>query len=354
MEIVDLRSDTVTLPIPEMMDAIASAPLGDDVFEDDPTVNKLQELAAEKLGMEASLFVPSGTMGNLVAILTHCNRGEEIIIGDKCHIFRWEGGNVAALGGVHPFVIPNQPDGTLDLADIEAAVRVEDVHLPHSKTICLENTHNNCGGIAIPSEYFKVARRIADKHNMTLHLDGARLFNASVALNQPVSEFTRQVDSVMVCLSKGLCAPVGSVLAGTRDFIYKARKIRKMLGGGMRQAGILAATGIVALEKMVDRLAEDHANAAILGQGLVEIDGIEPALDVPMGSKLTNMAYIQLNDDLAITPERLAERCENEYQIKIDRGPYNDGQLRFVTHYWVTAEGVARTLEAFRNILTTI
>lgn len=351
MDFVDLRSDTVTHPTPEMIEAIANAPLGDDVFEDDPTVNRLQEIAADKLGKEASLFVPSGTMGNLIAMLTNCNRGEEIIVGDKAHIFRWEGGNVAALGGIHPYVLRNQPDGTLVPAEIEAAVRIEDVHLPHSKTICLENTQNNCGGVAIPPEYFASVRKIADKHKMTVHLDGARLFNAAVALNVPVTEFTRQVDSVMVCLSKGLCAPVGSMLAGAKEFIYKARKVRKILGGGMRQVGILAAAGIVSLEKMVDRLAEDHANAARLGRGLLEIDGIEPGMGIPSGSTLTNMVYFKLGDEVPVTPEMLVERCKREYQIKIDPGSYR--QFRLVTHYWVTAEGIERTLEALRNILMT-
>lgn len=350
MDFVDLRSDTVTHPTPEMMQAIASAQLGDDVIEDDPTVNRLQELAGNKLGMEASLFVPSGTMGNLVAMLTHCTRGEEIIVGDRAHIFRWEGGNVAALGGIHPYVICNQLDGTLAPDEIEAAVRVEDVHLPRSKTICLENTQNGCGGVAIPPEYFVTVRKIADKHKMTIHLDGARLFNAAVALDISVTKFTRQVDSVMICLSKGLCAPVGSILAGSKGFIYKARKIRKMLGGGMRQAGILAAAGIVSLEKMVDRLEEDHANAAKLRKGLLEIDGIESGMDIPPDSTLTNMVYFKLSDKVPITPEKLAERCEREYQIKIDPGSYR--QFRLVTHYWVTTEGVERTLEAFQNILT--
>jgi threonine aldolase len=333
-----------------MMEAIANAQLGDDVFEDDPTVNSLQEIAAEKLGMETSLFVPSGTMGNLIAMLAHCNRGEEIIVGNKSHIFQWEGGNVAAVGGIHPYVIPNQSDGTLAPVDIEAAVRVEDVHLPRSKTICIENTQNNCGGIAIPPKYFAIVRQIAVKHNLTVHLDGARLFNASVALNVPVTEFTHQVDSVMVCLSKGLCAPVGSVLAGSNEFIYKARKFRKMLGGGMRQAGILAAAGIISLEAMVDRLVEDHTNAAKLRQGLLEIDGIESGINTPSRSTLTNMVYFKLSNEIPILPEKLVERCEYEYKIKIDPGI--NRQFRLVTHYWVTAGGVERTLEAFQDILS--
>lgn len=330
MDFVDLRSDIVTHPTPEMMESIASTYLGDDVFEDDPTVNRLQEIAADKLGKEASLFVPSGMMGNLIAVLTHCNRGEEIIVGDKAHIFRWEGGNVAALEGIHTYVIRNQPDGTFAPTEIEAAARVEDVHLPSSKTICLENTQNNCGGVAIPPEYFAIVRQMADKHNLTVHLDGARLFNAAVALNVPITEFTRQVDNVMVCLSKGLCTPVGSVLAGLKEFIYKARKIRKMLGSGMRQAGILAAAGIVSLEKTIDRLAEDHANAARLGQGLLEINGIESSMDIPSDATLTSMVYFKLSDEAPVTPEKLVERCEREYQIKIDPGSYL--QFRLVTH----------------------
>lgn len=353
MDYIDLRSDTVTHPTPEMKEAMINAPLGDDCFGDDPTVNRLQEIAAKKLGKEDSLFVPSGTMGNLVAMLTHVNRGEEIILGDKCHIVRWEGGNVSAFGGIFPRVLPNQPDGTIDLDEIEAAVQPDDIHLARSKAVCLENTQNNCGGVALSTDYFAAVRDIADKHGLLIHLDGARIFNAATAMNVPVTEFTRHVDSVNVCLSKGLCSPVGSILAGTKDFIYQARKIRKVLGGGLRQSGVLAAAGIISLEKMTNRLAEDHANAAKLAQGLVKIDGIEPGMEAPKGAKLTNMTYIRLSDNLPITREELGKRLEQDYKIKINTGVYNGDQLRLVTHYWITEEGVERTLQAFRNILST-
>jgi threonine aldolase len=348
---IDLRSDTVTRPTPAMMEAIAQAELGDDVWGDDPTANQLQELAADKLGKEASLFVPSGTMGNLIAALVHCSRGEELILGDKSHVFRAEAGNVSIVGGIHPYVLKNQVDGTLALDEIEAAVRVEDVHVPHTSAIALENTHNNCGGVAIPPDYFARVRQVADRHGLAVHLDGARLFNAAVALDVPVQAFTQQVDSVMICLSKGLCAPVGSILAGSGDFIYKARRARKMLGGGMRQAGILAAAGIVALEQMVDRLAEDHANAKRLAQGLNGIPGITvPGLANSPDVLTTNMVYFKLDDEIAIRPESLARRMEEMYQIKIEPG-YSQ-EFRLVTHKWVAAEDVKTTLAAFQHILS--
>jgi threonine aldolase len=349
-KMIDLRSDTVTRPTLAMMEAIAQAELGDDVWEDDPTVNQLQELAAARLGMETSLFVPSGTMGNLIAALVHCNRGEELIVGDKSHIFCWEGGNVSVVGGIHPYVLKNQLDGTLALDEIESAVRVEDVHLPRTSAIALENTHNNCGGVAIPPDYFANVRQIADRHELAIHLDGARLFNAAVALNVPVHAFTQHVDSVMICLSKGLCAPVGSMLAGSSEFIYKARKIRKMLGGGMRQVGILAAAGIVALEQMVDRLAEDHANAKRLAEGLKEIPGIHcPGMPISPGVVTTNMVYFKLDDEIPVTPKSLVKQMDETYLIKIEPGSYRD--FRLVTHHWVTTEDVETTLAAFQSIL---
>jgi threonine aldolase len=348
MKTIDLRSDTVTRPTPAMMVAIAQAELGDDVWEDDPTAKRLEALAAKKLGMEAALFVPSGTMGNLVASLSHCGRGDELIVGDKAHIFRWEGGNVAAVGGIHPYVIRNQPDGTLDLSEIEAAIRVEDVHLPQTRAIALENTHNVCGGVAIPPDYFAAVRQIADRHGLVIHLDGARLFNAAVALGVPATAFTQHVDSVMVCLSKGLCAPVGSIVAGRRPFIARARKMRKMLGGGMRQVGILAAAGIVALERMVDRLAEDHAHIALLAEELGKMPGIR-LVELAPGAVRTNMVYFRLATDAPLSSEVLANRLETEHQILVDLE--YDGSIRLVAHYWATAGDLERVLAAVAEVI---
>jgi threonine aldolase len=349
MEYIDLRSDTVTHPTPAMMAAIASARLGDDVWGDDPTVNRLQEIAAEKLGKEASLFMPSGTMANLTAALAHCNRGDELILGDKSHTFRWEAGGIAVVGGIHPFQLRNLPDGTIALEDLEAAVRKDNVHFPRSRAIFLENTHNNCGGVAIPTEYFAAVRQLADRHGLVLHLDGARLFNAAVALNCPVHKFTQYADSVSVCLSKALCAPVGSILAGSKEFIYHARRARKMLGGGMRQAGILAAAAIVALEQMVERLQEDHENANQLAAGLGKIPGLQvPGMEIDPKVKLTNMVFFKLMDEVPMDPETLIESLEQKHRIKI--GQVAGRQFRMVTHYWITAEDVGRTLEAFQKI----
>lgn len=345
---IDLRSDTVTRPTPAMMAAMSQAELGDDVWEDDPTVNHLQAETAVTLGMEASLFVPSGTMGNLIANLIHCQRGEELIVGDKAHVYCWEGGNIAAVGGIHPAVVRNQPDGTLALADIQAAIKVEDVHLPRTAAIALENTHNGCGGVAIPPTYFAAVRQIADEHELMVHLDGARLFNAAVALNIPVTAVTQQVDSVMVCLSKGLCAPIGSMLAGSEAFIHQARKVRKMLGGGMRQVGVVAAAGLVALEQMVERLEDDHAHAAALAAGLAELPGITVRTAAP-GVVTTNMVYFTLADEAAVSPATLAKRLKDEHHILVDGG--GGREFRLVTHYWVTAEDVAAVLAAFRTVL---
>ncbi|MDX1413937.1 MAG: low-specificity L-threonine aldolase [Candidatus Promineifilaceae bacterium] len=350
---IDLRSDTVTKPTAEMMSAIAQAELGDDVWEDDPTVNRLQDLAAEKLGMEAALLVPSGTMGNLIAVLVHCPRGTELIVGDQAHIFRWEGGNVSMVGGIHPYTLPNQPDGTLAIADIQSAIRFEDVHLPRTSAIALENTHNNCGGVAIEPSYFAAVRQIADQHELKVHLDGARLFNAAAALNRSVQDFTQYADSVMVCLSKGLCAPVGSMLVGSGPFIAQARKVRKLLGGGMRQVGIIAAAGIVALEQMVDRLAEDHAHADRLAAGLNAVPGIQVQDKMFSGEVVTtNMVYFTLADDHPISPQELAGKLEAEYQILLDAGASRD--FRLVTHYWVSTADIETTITGFQEILSCV
>jgi threonine aldolase len=350
MKIIDLRSDTVTQPTPAMMEAIAQAKLGDDVWGDDPTVIQLQEIAAEKLGTEDSLFVPSGTMGNLIAALVHCQRSDELILGDKSHIFRWEVGNLSAVGGIHPHLLSNRPDGTLALEDIEAAIRPENVHFPDSRAIFLENTHNNCGGVAIPPEYFAAVREIANRHGLIVHLDGARLFNAAVALNCSAQEFTRHADTVMICLSKGLCAPIGSILAGSKEFIHRARRVRKMLGGGMRQVGILAAAGNVALEQMVNRLADDHANAETLSNGLHQLPGLKvPGMEIAPDATLTNMVFFELEPEFPLEPHILVEQLDREYHIKIEL--MAGRQFRLVTHYWVSSDDVEQTLAAFRAIL---
>jgi threonine aldolase len=342
---IDLRSDTVTQPTPEMREAMARAELGDDVFGDDPTVNRLEEIAAAKLGKAAAVFVASGTMGNLTSLLTHCQRGEEVIIGDQAHIFRYEAGGSSALGGIAQFQVPNNPDGTLPLDKVEAAIRGSDQHEARTKVIALENTHNRCGGTVLTLEYMHQVRELADKHNLKVHLDGARVFNAAVALGVDVKMIAQYADSVTFCLSKGLSAPVGSVICGSQDFIAQARRYRKMLGGGMRQAGVLAAAGIVALEKMIDRLAEDHATARRLAEGLADMPGIAIDLDRVQ----TNIVYFNLTPDVTVPTDALVQRML-EHNIKIlDGGPAR--RFRFVTHAWIDRSDVDRTLLTFNAAL---
>src|SRR5215211_8136165 len=274
MEYVDLRSDTVTKPTPEMREAMAEAEVGDDVYRDDPTVNKLEGLAAEMLGKEAALFVPSGTMGNLIALLVHCQRGDEVIVGNQSHIYLNEAGGMSALGGIQPCPIQNQMDGTLALDDIRASIRTEDVHHPITRLICLENTQNICGGVPLTPDYTRQVGELARRNNLSLHIDGARIFNAAAAQNVAIRELVEPADSVMFCLSKGLAAPMGSMLVGSHQFIKRARHIRKMLGGGMRQVGIVAAAGIISLERMTRRLSDDHNRARKLANGLREVHGL--------------------------------------------------------------------------------
>lgn len=345
MEWIDLRSDTVTHPTQAMRAAMARAEVGDDVYGEDPTVNRLQEMAAALMGKEAALFVASGTMGNLVAILTHCARGDEVILGDKAHTFLYEAGGISALGGVHSHQIPNQPDGTLRLEDIRAAIRPDDPHHPVSRLIALENTHNRCGGVALTVEYTQSVGELAHAHGLLLHLDGARLFNAAVALGVSASELAAPADSVTFCLSKALCAPVGSVLCGTKEFIARARRIRKQLGGGMRQAGILAAAGIVALESMIERLAEDHQHAQMLAQGLSAIPGI--VLD--MGLPQTNMVFCSLAEGVPMDAAQVAHRLA-ERGVRV--GVVGPRRFRLVTHYWIGEKQVAQALQAFREVLS--
>jgi threonine aldolase len=323
---------------------MASAELGDDVYGEDPTVNRLQAMAADRLGKEAALFVPSGTMGNLIAVLTHCTRGDEAIMGDCAHTFVYEAGGVAALGGVHPHTIPNQPDGTLLLEGIEHAIRGDDVHFPKSKLLILENTQNKCGGMSISRDYMLAAAGLAHEHGLAVHLDGARLFNAAVDQGVPAVDLVDMVESVTFCLSKGLCAPVGSVLCGSEDFIHEALRIRKQLGGGMRQAGVLAAAGILALEEMVDRLAEDHAHAKALAEGLAQIPGV--SLD--KGSPNTNMVYIKLDPGLGLDAETVANALKGEGILVGATGPRH---FRLVCHYWIREEDIPVILSAFGKVL---
>ena len=273
MKIIDLRSDTITLPTEEMRRAMHEAELGDDVHREDPTVNRLEELAAEVMGKEAALLTTSGTMSTLLGVLTNTRPGDEIIVGSEAHMFWYELGGASTLGGVVIRTIPNDEDGKLDATDVEEAIRSENIHFPKSTLLCLENTHNRCGGAVLTREYTEEISGLAHQRGLQVHLDGARIFNAAVALGIPARELAAPVDTVNFCLSKGLSAPVGSLFCGTREMVERARKWRKMLGGGMRQAGVIAAAGIVAIEKMVDRLAEDHANARRLVEGLAQIPG---------------------------------------------------------------------------------
>ncbi|MCX7995126.1 MAG: low-specificity L-threonine aldolase [candidate division WOR-3 bacterium] len=343
MKIIDLRSDTVTLPTPRMRKAIFDAELGDDVFEEDPTVRRLENIAAEIMGKESALLVTSGTMGNLVSILTHCRRGDEVILGDLSHTFLNEVGGISALGGIHPHTVKNLEDGTMDLSEIESAIRSDNIHYPRTRLICIENTHNRCYGSPLSVKYTNEVCDLARKYNLKVHLDGARIFNAAVALNVDVKDLTRNVDSLSFCLSKGLSAPVGSVVCGTAEFIKEARRYRKMLGGGMRQAGIIAAAGIVALEDMIPRIKEDHDNARLLAEGISQI----PELCIDLDKVKTNIVYFDLATD-KISSEELLKRM-NEKGIKfLSTGP---NRFRMVTHYGITQEDIRITVETLKKVL---
>ena len=345
MKIVDLRSDTVTQPTPEMREAIAKAKVGDDVYGEDPTVNQLQEKAAEMLGKEAGIFLPSGTMGNLISVLAHCGRGDEIILGSKAHIFLYEAGGISALGGVHSHQIPNLDDGTLPLAEIEDAIRGNDEHEPPTKLIALENTQNRCGGTVLPMDYVKKVGDLAKERGLAFHLDGARIFNAAVALALSAKKLASPFDSVTFCLSKGLSAPVGSVLCGSNEFIAKAHRLRKQLGGGMRQAGILAAAGVVALDTMVERLGEDHARARRLAEGLARV----PGLVLDEGTPYTNMIFMRLAEHVEYPTRKIVEDLHKMHGIRV--GIAASRSFRLVVHYWIDDEGVERTVAAFKELL---
>ena len=343
MHMIDLRSDTVTKPTPEMRQAMYEAEVGDDVYGDDPTVNELERKAAERLGKEAALFVVSGTMGNLVALLTHCGRGDEVILGDKSHTFLYEQGGMAALGGISPHTVANQADGTLRLDDIGAAIRADNPHFPHTRLLCLENTHNVCNGAALPVAYMTRVAGFAHDRGLSVHLDGARVFNAAVALGVDVREIVRDVDSIQFCLSKGLSAPVGSMLCGDKDFIARARRARKVVGGGMRQAGVIAAAGIVALDKMTDRLADDHVRAKGLAEALAELPGVEVA---PV---TTNIVYFTVTEESPKSPEQVEVELRERGVLLNSRG---GGCFRAVTHVGIGDQDVKTAAEAFGQIMT--
>ncbi len=341
MRVVDLRSDTVTHPSPEMRRAMYEAELGDDVYGEDPTLNALEAKAAERLGKEAAVFVASGTMGNLVSVLSHAQRGDEIILGNKAHIFRSEAGGASALGGVSFHTIPNDERGMLDLDDIQAAVRPNDPHMPRTALVCLENTQNMCGGATLTQDDMKSVADVAHANGIPVHVDGARIFNAAVSLEAPVSELVKDVDSVTFCLSKGLSCPIGSIIVGPEDYILEARRWRKMVGGSMRQVGVIAAAGLVALDNMVERLAEDHSNARKLAHGLAEIPGISIEPD----SLPTNLVFFDV--------ER-ADRDELHRQL-VERGVKGGGgqkRWRYVTHYGITESDIDYTLETVRDVFT--
>ncbi|MBN2007136.1 MAG: low-specificity L-threonine aldolase [Anaerolineae bacterium] len=340
MNVIDFRSDTVTHPTPAMREAMAKAEVGDDVYGEDPTVNALEALSAERMGKETAVFVPSGTMGNLAALLAHCSRGDEVILGDKSHTFRYEQGGIAALGGIMPHTLPNQPDGTLRPDDIVGAIREDNAHFPRSRLVCLENTHNTCNGSPLSPDYVAQVVKLAHDHNLKIHVDGARIFNAAVALKVKARDLVKDVDSVTFCLSKGLCAPVGSVLCGSKEFIAEARRARKVLGGGMRQAGILAAAGIVALEQMTKRLSEDHRHARQLAEGLAALPGVE------VGPVWTNIFYFQLTKECPLTGDELTARLA-EHNILL---PAHGHNFRLVTHYWIKDEDVKKTLQVLEDI----
>lgn len=340
---IDLRSDTVTIPTPAMRIAMENAVVGDDVYGEDPTVNELEKKAAALLGKESALFLSSGTMGNLLAILVGCKRGEEVIMGQAGHTFLHEVGGISALGGVFSNTLPNQPDGTLHLEMVREAIRGDDIHEPRTKMIVIENTQNQCGGVPITFDYMKRLGNLAKEHNLFLHVDGARIFNAAVALHSSARELTAMADSITFCLSKGLCAPVGSVLCGSGGFIQEARRYRKMLGGGMRQVGILAAAGIVALDTMIDRLAEDHARALQLAENLAEI----PGFSLPKGLPRSNMVFLGVDRTVFPDLQMLQEKIKKK---GILFGFSGSDEIRLVTHYWITDESIRSVIECWQNL----
>jgi threonine aldolase len=339
-DVVDLRSDTLTLPTPAMREAMARAEVGDDVWEEDPTVRRLEELAARRTGKEAALFVSSGTQGNLTSVLAQTRPGQEVILDADSHIFNYEGASAAMFGGLQTLALPTER-GFLTATQVREHIRPNNIHIPTTGLVCLENTHNRHGGTCCTPEEIEAVAAAAHAAGVPVHLDGARIWNAAVALERPVADFARHVDSITFCLSKGLGAPVGSLVCGSREFVVRARRVRKSLGGGMRQVGVLAAAGIIALDSMVERLAEDHANARRLAEGVAKL----PRTRLDPGQVQTNIVIFQL--DRAGGAALLVSGCLAR-KVKIHQiGP---AAIRCVTHKDVDADDIERALEAFREI----
>lgn len=337
MQTIDLRSDTVTLPTPAMQEAMQQVPLGDDVYGEDPTVNQLQDFAAEITGFEAALFVPSGTMGNQVAVATHVGRGAEVIMPYGAHIYEYEPGALAVVSGALPRLIP-APLGVPEVEDIASQIRTN-IHQAPTQLICLENTHNKSGGTVVPLRRTEEIAKLAKSHNLPFHLDGARVCNAAAALNVSLAEIAKPFDSMSLCLSKGLAAPVGSVILGSKEFITKSHRYRKMLGGGMRQAGILAAAGIIALRDMRERMIEDHERATELAKGLEGIDGVF----INMATVQTNMVYF--------TIENAAEIAEAMKDRGILCNALTSDSIRLVTHYHITDDDIQKTIQVIGDVI---
>lgn len=341
MNMIDLRSDTVTKPTPEMREAMYRAEVGDDVYGEDPTITELESLGARMTGKEAGLFVTSGTMGNQVAVMTHTRRGDEIICDAEAHIFYSEVAGLAVLSGVQARTIP-AVKGILSAETIEAAIRTEDIHQPSTSLICLEDTHNRAGGTCYPLETLAAVRKVADRRKIPVHIDGARLFNAAVALGVPVDKITQYADTVQFCLSKGLCAPVGTIITGRSDFIAKARKYRKMLGGGMRQAGILAAAGIVGLTSMVDRLSEDHENARQLAEELASA-----GFSIDLSTVQTNIVMV----DVSRMGVKAADFAAKLKKAGVLASVFGEYRIRMVTHHGITAVEIGTVVDTLNRLL---
>lgn len=336
-DFVDLRSDTVTLPTEEMREAIRNASLGDDVYCEDPTVNELESLAAERMGKEAAVLVPSGTMANLVSLMSNTNRGDLVILESEAHMYWYEVGGISAIAGLLPWPLKSKM-GVLDPLDVENAIRPKNIHFPEPSLVCVENTHNRHGGTVVSPEQLKAIGEVSHGHGLRLYMDGARIFNAAVASGADVKQFTKHVDNLMFCLSKGLSCPAGSLVVGGKDFVERARKNRKLLGGGMRQAGIIAAPGIVALERMIDRLADDHRNAKYLAEGATKV----PGLKVDFARVQTNMVILDVSDlhvEDAIFVSKLKEKG-------VLAGAIGKRRIRLVTHYGIERNHVEWALEA--------